>query len=153
MPYYALMATLGSLAGSTLIYILARQGGEAWFRRSAGARAGRIRHWLEKNAFLSVAIPSILPPPMPFKAFVLAAGVFQIPWKTFVIALLVGRGFRYFAEGILAVRYGAEAIELLKRHPVLFSLAMLLLIVASFFVSRLAFRAPAAEKNAARGGE
>jgi membrane protein YqaA with SNARE-associated domain len=142
MPYYALMATLGSLAGCLVIYSLARKGGEAYFQKSAGPRAERIRGWLVRNAFLSVAIPSILPPPMPFKLFVIAAGVFQVPLRVFVISLLVGRGLRYFAGGILAVRYGQQAIDLLKRHPLLFTLAMLLLIVVSFALTRLIFRAP-----------
>jgi membrane protein YqaA with SNARE-associated domain len=147
MPYYALMATLGSLAGSVFLYFLAKKGGEAMFRRKAGARAERIRQWLGRNAFLSVAIPSILPPPMPFKAFVIAAGVFQIPMRTFVLALLVGRGFRYLAEGVLAVRYGSAAMEMLQRNKLLFTLIIIALIVASFLVTRLAFRHPEKTEN------
>jgi membrane protein YqaA with SNARE-associated domain len=140
MPYYAFMATLGSLAGSVFLYFLAKKGGEAMFRKRAGARAERIRSWLERNAFLSVAIPSVLPPPMPFKAFVLAAGVFQIPMRTFVFALIVGRGFRYVAEGILAIRYGKDAITLLQQNKILFTAIILGLMTASFVVTRLAFR-------------
>lgn len=141
MPFYALMALLGSIAGCLVLYFLARKGGEAYFRRRAGARAERVREWVERNAFLSIAIPSILPPPMPFKAFVLAAGVFQMPLRTFLLALVTGRGLRYFAEGFLAVRYGEEAIEMLKRHPVGFSVAMLTLIVGSFYLTRKVFGA------------
>jgi membrane protein YqaA with SNARE-associated domain len=147
MPYYVLMATLGSLAGSLVIYLLARKGGEAYFRKSAGPRAARIRGWLARNAFLSIAIPSILPPPMPFKAFVIAAGVFQVPWRVFVLSLLVGRGIRYLAEGFLAVRYGQQAIDLLKRHPVFFTLAMLALVVVSFLLTRMIFRAPSESRS------
>lgn len=141
MPFYALMALLGSIAGCLVLYFLARKGGEAYFRRRAGARAERVREWVERNAFLSIAIPSILPPPMPFKAFVLAAGVFQMPLRTFLLALVTGRGLRYFAEGFLAVRYGEEAIGMLKRHPVGFSVAMLTLIVGSFYLTRKVFGA------------
>jgi membrane protein YqaA with SNARE-associated domain len=141
MPFYALMALLGSIAGCLVLYFLARKGGEAYFRRRAGARAERVRKWVERNAFLSIAIPSILPPPMPFKAFVLAAGVFQMPLRTFLLALVTGRGLRYFAEGFLAVRYGEEAIEMLKRHPVGFSVAMLTLIVGGFYLTRKVFGA------------
>ena len=104
MPFYAAMATLGSLAGCVVLYYLAKKGGEVMFRKKVGPRAERIRAWVERNAFLSIAVPSILPPPMPFKAFVLAAGVFQMPMRIFVVALVVGRGLRYFAEGILAVK-------------------------------------------------
>ena len=140
MPYYGLMATLGSLAGSLLLYFLARKGGELMFRKTAGRRAERIRAWVDRNDFLSIAIPSILPPPMPFKAFVLAAGVFQMRLRTFVVALVVGRGLRYIAEGILAVRYGDQAWAWLKQHPLGFTFVLLALVAASWLVTRLAFR-------------
>lgn len=142
MPYYVLMATLGSLAGSFFLYYLAKKGGEVMFRKAAGRRAERIRDWVNRNDFLSIAIPSILPPPMPFKAFVIAAGVFQMNRRTFVLALVLGRGFRYIAEGILAVRYGEQTFEWLKHHPVEFTLILLGLVAASWVVTRFAFRAP-----------
>lgn len=137
MVYYASMATLGSLGGSIVLYWLARKGGEAMFRRRAGRRAERIRRWLDRNSFLAVAIPSILPPPMPFKAFVIAAGVFQIRQRVFVAALVVGRGCRYFAEGILAVRYGADAVRFVGENKLLFTAIMFAFILASYFVSRM----------------
>lgn len=137
MPYYAAMATLGSLAGSILLYHIARKGGEAYFRKHTGGRGERIRQWLDRNAFLSVAIPSVLPPPMPFKAFVVAAGVFQIRKRVFVSALVVGRGFRYFAEGFLAVRYGDAAVRYLSENKLLFTAIIGGLILASYMVSRV----------------
>lgn len=140
MPYYALMATLGSLAGSLFLYFLAKKGGEVLFRKSASRRAERIRAWVDRNDFLSIAIPSILPPPMPFKAFVLAAGVFQMRLRTFVLALALGRGIRYLAEGILAVRYGERAWDWLKQHPAEFTLILLVFVAVSWMVTRFAFR-------------
>lgn len=140
MPYYVLMATLGSLAGSLFLYYLAKKGGEVMFRKTVGPRAERIRAWVNRNDFLSIAIPSILPPPMPFKAFVLAAGVFQMRIPTFVLALVLGRGFRYFAEGILAVRYGDQAWDWLKQHPAEFTLLLLSLVAASWLVTRFVLR-------------
>ena len=140
MPYYALMATAGSLAGSIWLYYLAKKGGEAMFRRRVGKRAERVRAWVERNGFLSIAIPSILPPPMPFKAFVLAAGVFQMPMKMFVIALVLGRGFRYFAEGILAVRYGAGAIQYIRENRVEVGLMIVGLIALTWLLSRWMLR-------------
>src|ERR1700683_204332 len=106
MPYYALMATIGSLAGCFWLYVLATKGWVAFFYLRAGPHAVRARRWVDSNAFLSVFIPAILPPPLPFKVFILAEGVFQVPLRTFVIALVLGRGLRYFGGGILAVRYG-----------------------------------------------
>jgi membrane protein YqaA with SNARE-associated domain len=137
MPYYVLMATLGSLAGSIVLYFLAKKGGEAYFRRHAGGRGERIRQWLDRNSFLAVAIPSILPPPMPFKAFIVAAGVFQVRMGVFVAALVAGRGFRYFAEGFLAVRYGEDAARYISEHKLLFAAVMGAFIAASYLVSRL----------------
>ena len=89
MPYYAGMAALGSIAGCIWLYLLAKKGGEAFFHRHAGGKAGKIKTWVEQNGFLSIFIPSILPPPLPFKAFVLAEGVFQVPLRTFVTAVLL----------------------------------------------------------------
>jgi len=154
MPYYALMATLGSLAGCLWLYWMAKKGGELMFRKRVGPRAARIRAWVERNAFLSIAVPSILPPPMPFKAFVLAAGVFQMPMKIFIIALVIGRGFRYFAEGVLAVRYGADATRYLLENKLAFTLIITAVLVASYLLTRFIFRAthhetqpPAAPQN------
>lgn len=141
MPFYVLMALTGSLAGSIFLYYLAKKGGEVMFRKKVGARAARVRAWVERNAFLSIAVPSILPPPMPFKAFVLAAGVFQMPMKTFVIALLVGRGIRYTVEGVLAVRYGPDATRYLLENKLQLTLLVTALIVGSYLVTRWIFRA------------
>jgi membrane protein YqaA with SNARE-associated domain len=116
MPYYALMATIGSLAGCFWLYVLAKKGGEAFFHSRAGRHAARARRWVDSNAFLSVFIPAILPPPLPFKVFILAEGVFQVPLRTFVMALLLGRGLRYFGEGFFAVRYGESATQFLLAH-------------------------------------
>jgi membrane protein YqaA with SNARE-associated domain len=135
MPYYAAMASLGSLAGCIWLYLLAKKGGEAYFRRHAGAGAGKAKQWMEKNAFLSVFLPAILPPPMPFKIFVLAEGVFQVPLRTFVLALVLGRGLRYFAEGILAVRYGDAALLFLNSHGGA-ALLIVVAILALLYIAR-----------------
>jgi len=96
------------------------------FRRSAGGRAEKIHGWVQRNKFLSVAIPAILPPPLPFKPFVLAAGVFQIPMDSFAVALIVGRGLRYSIEGFLAMRYGEQATRYLVQNKLEFTLIVIL---------------------------
>jgi membrane protein YqaA with SNARE-associated domain len=140
MPYYAAMAALGSLAGCIWLYLLAKKGGEAFFRRRAGGAAERAKRWVQRNAFLSVLIPGILPPPFPFKVFVLAEGVFQVPLRTFALALLLGRGFRYFAEGILAVRYGDAALLFLMAHKIGLALSVVAVLLLLYVASRLLFR-------------
>jgi membrane protein YqaA with SNARE-associated domain len=137
MPYYAAMATIGSLAGCIWLYLIAKKGGEAMYRRHAGEWAESIRGWVSRNAFLSAFVPSLLPPPLPFKAFILAEGVFQVPLRTFVIALLLGRGLRYFAEGFLAVRYGDEATVFLLEHGRVAGLVTVGVVLVLYFIARI----------------
>jgi len=77
---------------------------------------------------------------MPFKAFVLAAGVFQMPMRFFVVALLIGRGVRYFGEGFLAVRYGQDATRYLMQNKLEFTLIVLAVIFLMYLLMRLFFR-------------
>jgi membrane protein YqaA with SNARE-associated domain len=138
MPYYAAMAAMGSLAGCVVLYFLAKKGGEVFFHKHARGKAEKIKEWVDNNGFLSAFIPAVLPPPFPFKPFVLAEGVFQVPPHTFILAILLGRGLRYGVEGILAVRYGDAALGFLKSHGGVFALSvvvvMLLLYVLTHFV-------------------
>jgi CubicO group peptidase (beta-lactamase class C family)/membrane protein YqaA with SNARE-associated domain len=137
MPLYAFMAALGSLAGCIWLYWLAKKGGEVFFHQRAGKYAVKARQWVDHNAFLSVFVPAILPPPFPFKVFVLAEGVFQVPLRTFVIALLLGRGLRYFAEGIFGVRYGSQSLIFLTTHGSAFAIATFVILLLLYLASRL----------------
>jgi membrane protein YqaA with SNARE-associated domain len=109
MPYYAAMAAIGSLVGCIWIYCLARKGGQAYYRKSQGHPPGRIRTLIQEHPMASVFLPAIAPFPVPFKPFVIAQGVFQVPIATFVIGTLLGRGALFFAEGLLGARYGTAA--------------------------------------------
>jgi membrane protein YqaA with SNARE-associated domain len=115
--YYAGMTTVGSILGCTVLYLVARRGGEAMlhrrFRASTVQRAlGAIRRY----GVLAVVVPAILPPPFPFKIFVLLAGVSGVPLRSFLAAIAFGRGFRYFAEALLAYRYGEQAIQYIAQN-------------------------------------
>src|SRR5258708_11358496 len=116
MPYYAAMATLGSVGGCLLLYYIARKGGEAMFQKQAGPRAQQIRAWIKRNGFLSILVTALLPPPTPFKIFVIAAGALEMPVQTFVLGLLAARAIRFFGEGFLAIRYGDQAGQFLVTH-------------------------------------
>jgi membrane protein YqaA with SNARE-associated domain len=145
MPYYVAMAALGSLAGCIWLYLLAKKGGEIYFHRHARGAGERIKEWVDSHAFLSVFVPAILPPPLPFKVFVVAEGVFQVPLRTFVGALLCGRGLRYATEGILAVLYGEAVLNYLTAHSKAFALSAVGVLALLYVASRLMFRAkPAA---------
>src|SRR5579864_6624159 len=140
MPLYASMAALGSLVGCVLLFFLARKGGEALFHRKVGHRAHVIRYWVERNGFAGILVAALLPPPTPFKFFVLAAGVFEVPVRTFAVALLVARGFRYFGEGILAVRYGNQAEHYLLQHKLVLAAITMGMVAVSYVLSRLFLR-------------
>jgi membrane protein YqaA with SNARE-associated domain len=140
MALYASMAALGSVLGCVLLYFLARKGGEALFRRKAGARAETIRHWVEQNGFGGMLVAALLPPPTPFKFFVLAAGVFEVPLISFTSAIALARVFRYFGIGYLAVRYGSQALPYLGEHKLLVVGLVFALVAVSYGLSRLLLR-------------
>lgn len=115
MPYYALMTTLGSISGCLALYTVARKGGEAFLRKRFHERhIDRAMELFQRYGMFAVLIPSILPPPAPFKIFVLAAGVAKVKLAHFITAIAIGRGIRYFGEGLLAVWYGEAAADFLR---------------------------------------
>ena len=117
MLYYAFMATAGSVAGCLTIYYIAEKGGEAFLRKRL--KAGHVDRALalyRRHGVLALMVPALLPPPAPFKLFVLAAGLADVrPWQ-FIWAIAVARGARYLALGILATYYGETALELMRTH-------------------------------------
>jgi membrane protein YqaA with SNARE-associated domain len=144
MPLYALMASFGSALGCVLLYFIARKGGEAYFRRKAGGRADAIRHWVERNGFGGMLIAALLPPPTPFKIFVFAAGVFEVPVMSFASAILLSRLIRYFGVGYLAVKYGGNALPFLAEHKLEVAIFLAMFVVVSYTLSRWILRERAA---------
>src|SRR4029078_2701040 len=115
MPFYALMATAGSVAGCLAIYYIAEKGGETFLRKRL--RAGHIDRALslyKRHGLLALMVPALLPPPAPFKLFVLAAGLAEVRPLSFVTAIAIARGARYLALGVLAIYYGDAALELMR---------------------------------------
>jgi len=132
MPYYAAMATLGSVAGCSVIYALANKGGEALLRRRVSSH--RVDHALElyrRYGVLALMVPALLPPPAPFKLFVLGAGIAGVRPLKFVLGVAIARGLRYTILGILAVYYGDAAIELMRTHGPVVGLSLAALIVTA----------------------
>lgn len=132
MPYYAGMTTLGSVAGCFLLYGVARKGGEVFLRkRFSAARVDRGMALYQRFGLLAVLVPSLLPPPTPFKLFVLLAGAASVSSWRFALAIVVGRGIRYFGQGYLAVRYGEQAVEIVKQNGAMVGvgLAVLALVI------------------------
>lgn len=137
MPLYALMASLGSVLGCVLLYFIARKGGEAFFKKKAGGRGEAIRRWVVRNGFGGMLVAALLPPPTPFKIFVFAAGVFEVPLFSFTGAITLARLFRYFGVGYLAVRYGPNALPYLAAHKIEAAVAAVVLVGVSYGLSRL----------------
>lgn len=140
MPLYAFLAALGSVLGCVLLFFLAEKGGEALFHRHAGDRAHAIRHWVVQNGFWGMLIAALLPPPTPFKVFVVAAGVFEVRFLSFTSAITIARCIRYFGIGFLAVRYGHDAMPFLKQHKWTVALVIATVGVVSYGLSRLILR-------------
>jgi membrane protein YqaA with SNARE-associated domain len=137
MPIYALLSTLGSLAGCLAWYFVARKGGELFFRKHAGARADRIHQWVTRNGFVTMTAGALTPPPTPFKLIVIGAGAFNMPLRTFVVALLIARAVRFFVEGILAVEYGEAAAQYVVAHKVVAGAILLGAVLVIYLISRL----------------
>jgi membrane protein YqaA with SNARE-associated domain len=133
MPYYAAMATLGSVAGCYTIYYLSERGGEAFLkRRLRGGQATRVLALYKRHGVLALVVPALLPPPAPFKLFVLLAGVAGVPRVKFIVSIAAARGLRYLVLGFLAIRYGDIALELMRTRgrDVGLALAGLIVLVA-----------------------
>ena len=115
--YYAVMATLGSVLGGFVTYRLARKGGkESLARRVSAKTMKRVYGIFERWGFAAIAIPAVLPPPMPFVPFLLAAGAMQYSVKKFLLAMTLGRIVRYSILAYLAARYGRKMLPFLLQH-------------------------------------
>jgi membrane protein YqaA with SNARE-associated domain len=133
---YALASTVGSVLGAYVIYGLARSGARFLWRWQSSAAMTRAHAWLERNEFVSILVMSLLPPPAPFKVFLITAGALRVNAARFGVALLVGRSLRFASEALLGARYGAQAEAYLKEHFVWASLVAVGLIVALTLLHR-----------------
>jgi membrane protein YqaA with SNARE-associated domain len=116
MLLYAFMATSGSALGCLILYLISRRAGARALNRFSEAKRGRVINWIERYDMFAVLAATLLPPPFPFKLFVVTAGVFRFSLVRFMLAIIVGRGFRFLLEGYFAVRYGAQAKEILAKY-------------------------------------
>jgi membrane protein YqaA with SNARE-associated domain len=114
---YCLLASLGSAIGGLLPYGLGRAGGELFLlKRVDHARFERMRVRFENQEFLAMMIPSMLPPPTPWKAFVFAAGVFEMQVIPFMLAVFCGRMVRWLLLSALVLKLGPDAVSLVEHH-------------------------------------
>jgi membrane protein YqaA with SNARE-associated domain len=116
MVFYALIATTGSAMGCWMLYYVSRRAGSRALARFSESRQKRVKDLIDRYDVLSVLIASVLPPPFPFKIFVITAGVLRFSLTRFLAAIVVGRGFRFLLEGYFAIRYGAQAKVFLGKY-------------------------------------
>ena len=125
--YFPLFAALGSVTGCLLLYTIMRRGGQALLRKRFKPESiKKVERAYERFGVFALAIPAILPPPLPFKIFVATAGTLEYPRWKFLLTIMIARSFRYFVEGILAVFYGKQVLLFMKDNGL-----MIVSIVAS----------------------
>src|SRR5687767_3471219 len=113
--YFPLFAAAGSVLGCWLLYSIMRRGGQALLRKRFKPESiHRVERAYARFGFLAIAIPAILPPPLPFKIFVATAGTLEYPRWKFLTTVMLARSFRYYVEGILAVFYGRRVLLFMK---------------------------------------
>src|SRR5215207_278293 len=113
--YFPLFAAAGSVIGCLVLYTIMRRGGQAVMRRRFSAEnIAKVERAYARFGFLALAIPALLPPPMPFKIFVATAGALEYPRWRFMLTVMIARSVRYFVEGTLAVFYGEQVLVFMR---------------------------------------
>jgi len=130
---YCLLASLGSAVGALLPYALGRAGGELFLlKRINRQRFDAIRDRFERQEFLAVMIPSMLPPPTPWKVFIFASGVFEMRVLPFMLAVFLGRLVRWLILSALVLELGPGAADIVAHHALATVLVVGLLAVIGF---------------------
>ena len=148
MPVYALAATAGSVIGCVILYHISRRAGRRALEKFPPEKQARVKALVDRYDVLSVLVASVLPPPFPFKLFVITAGVFRLSVWRFAAAVAAGRAFRFFLEGFLAVRYGERAKEVLAENYPAVGVGLAAVIVVVFVLRGLLKRRRGAEAAA-----
>ena len=134
----ALCAILGSLAGSLILFGIARKGGEVLLEKYIShGRGKRLHNWFERYGLVTVFVPAISPLPMPMKIPVFCAGALEVRWSSFALVVLVARILRYVAFAALGQRFGTETFAYLKSHALLLVVAIVVLALLSIVLLRL----------------
>jgi membrane protein YqaA with SNARE-associated domain len=142
MPAYAGLTTLGSVVGSVVLFGVGRRGGNTFLRRRfRPSHVDRAYRLYERWGVFAILVPALLPPPTPFKLLVLLSGAAGMHPAAFVSAVAIGRGARYFGQGLLAVEFGDEAGAWVSTHgteAVLVVLGVSLITALVWFLRRRA---------------
>ncbi|HYT49797.1 MAG TPA: VTT domain-containing protein [Pyrinomonadaceae bacterium] len=137
MLIYVAAAMIGSTAGCVGLYKISERAGHRALNRFSEKKQKRVKDLIDRYDVLSVLVASVLPPPFPFKLFVVSAGVFRLNLVRFTIAIAVGRTFRYLLEGYLAAHYGEHAKEILAHYYPSIGIGVAVLIIVFFIAKNL----------------
>lgn len=157
--YFPLFAAIGSVLGCWLLYTITRRGGQAMLRKRFSPESiQRVERVYARFGFLAIAIPAILPPPLPFKIFVATAGALEYPRWKFLMTVMIARSFRYYVEGILAVYYGRRVLMFLKDNGLIIisivaAVALILILIYAIVNRRWSRGALVSSPTPERGGE
>src|ERR1041385_9453260 len=132
MLIYVAAATVGSTIGCVVLYRISQRAGKRALARFSESKQKRVKNLLDRYDVMSVLAASLLPPPFPFKLFVVSSGVFRLHIVRFTIAILAGRTFRYLLEGYLAAHYGEHAKEILARYYPAIGITLAILVIVFF---------------------
>jgi membrane protein YqaA with SNARE-associated domain len=148
MLFYVAMTVAGSVVGCLALHYLGRKGGEALVRRKfTGEKIEQAMATLQRHGVMAVLVPCLLPPPSPFKIFILLAGVVGISATRLAVAIAIGRGVRYLTLGFLAVTYGERALAYMRENGAMVSLAAVGVLAIGFTASLLWRKARAGQRR------
>lgn len=139
MLIYVAAATIGSTIGCVALYRLSQRAGKKALSKFSESKQKRVKDLIDRYDVMSVLVASLLPPPFPFKLFVVSAGVFRLNLMRFTLAVAGGRTVRYLLLAYLAARYGDQAKELLARYYPAIGITLAVLIIL-FFVAKALMR-------------
>ena len=146
--YFPLFAATGSVLGCFLLYTIMRRGGQAVLRRRFSLESiQKVERAYARYGFLAIAVPAILPPPLPFKVFVATAGTLEYPRWKFLLTVMLARSLRYYVEGILAVFYGRRVLVFFRDNGVVIisivaTIGLIVLLIYMLFTRNKNVRQP-----------
>jgi membrane protein YqaA with SNARE-associated domain len=146
--YFPLFAAAGSVLGCGVLYFIAKRGGQALLRRRfRDEHIDRVEHAYARFGFLALAVPALLPPPMPFKIFVATAGALEYPKWRFLTTIMIARSVRYYIEGALAVFYGERVLRFIADNAMIMVSIVATLCLVGLIVYLLTNRGRAAVRE------
>ena len=147
--FFPMFAAIGSVLGCLLLYTILSRGGRAVLHRKfRGEHVQRVERWYARYGILALAVPALMPPPMPFKIFVATAGALQFPRRKFLLTILVARSLRYYAEGTLAVFYGERVLRFSQDNGLLIISVVAGILLIALAIYLLSGRGRAAVRSA-----